>query len=709
MGLLDIFRGTKGNSSHNDPQRPRLHHYEFAYRALPGLAFADPYGPLGMAHDTPKGSLVKFWNHVETQIPKRERVSDSGLIAVHAPFGPDYVIVLVTMPTPLRVSEAYFVGIIYPKSWFNSPDRENSSPALNVFILSKSDVPGAGGSSGGTLRRLNQTGHGAVKFGVAANVETFVNEIQTALLNPNKWITWVDSKPWDILMLDAETGQTQAAARIIEPPTQVTKPHGKLLIVDGEDGPRESMRVIFQDEYKLFLAEDGPDAIELVNQNDIDVVVMDTLAGKSMSGMEVLERLKILKPDIKVIVVTAFETNDTLRRALQLRASDYLNKPFDLATIRTAINKAMQSRTQARDIAAARKKSSNNLGITAQQPLFKWRGKLLVLDDEEGIRDSMCVIFENEYDLFITEDGPTAIRLAQENDVDVAVLDIHLARMSGIEVLRRLKTLKPDIEVIMMTGLESNDFIRDSLRLGACDFIYKPFDLATIKAAVGKAMQHQKVEIEGSATPKKVSNGTKTVTEQTQIEHHDKATLPPEEIAEVFFERLKDKAEAGFPKNMFPDEAPLGIELIKDEWIYFSVFIFDYSTFLAFGETPSRRAILNPFSTLVVSWLKTRRAPAVMEPRIIAPTFENAAEPPNFIDEEPSEPSNERLKRRVLTYSEALKTPCSLGQNYMVALTFASLCGVDSSDLPYVTGISSFFSRLKIEQTKILKSYHVVL
>jgi two-component system, sensor histidine kinase and response regulator len=122
------------------------------------------------------------------------------------------------------------------------------------------------------------------------------------------------------------------------------KRRGTLLIVDDEDGPRESLRVIFKDEYNLLMAEDGPTAIELAKEHDIDVAVMDIrMAG--MSGIEALERLKYVKPDIEAIMMTAFETTDTIRKALQLRACDYINKPFDLATMRAAIGQAMQRRT----------------------------------------------------------------------------------------------------------------------------------------------------------------------------------------------------------------------------------------------------------------------------------------------------------------------------------------------------------------------------
>jgi signal transduction histidine kinase len=138
-------------------------------------------------------------------------------------------------------------------------------------------------------------------------------------------------------------------------------------------------------------------------------------------------------------------------------------------------------------------------------PAPKRRGKLLIVDDEEGPRMSLRVIFKDSYDLLMAEDGPTAIELAQKHPIDVAVLDIRMAGMSGIEVLERLKYVNPDIEAIMMTAFETTDTIRQALRLRACDYINKPFDIATIRAAVGQAMQRRLLESEIHTSAEKVN------------------------------------------------------------------------------------------------------------------------------------------------------------------------------------------------------------
>jgi two-component system, sensor histidine kinase and response regulator len=123
---------------------------------------------------------------------------------------------------------------------------------------------------------------------------------------------------------------------------QQSKP--TLLIVDDEEGPRISLHVVFNDEFNILMAEDGPAAIELARNHKIDVAVLDIRMG-GMSGIETLERLRYLDPNIEAVMMTAFETTETIRQALRLRACDYINKPFDIATMRAAVAGALERRS----------------------------------------------------------------------------------------------------------------------------------------------------------------------------------------------------------------------------------------------------------------------------------------------------------------------------------------------------------------------------
>jgi signal transduction histidine kinase len=171
-------------------------------------------------------------------------------------------------------------------------------------------------------------------------------------------------------MFAASDPLTQANAAMTELMVLTTptspKRRGTLLIVDDEEGPRLSLRVIFKDNFDLLMAEDGPTAIELAQKNLIDVAILDIrMAG--MSGIEVLERLRFVQPDIEAVMITAFETTDTMRQALRLRAADYINKPFDIATIRTAVGAAMQRRMLEGEIHSSAEKVHELLGELQNQ------------------------------------------------------------------------------------------------------------------------------------------------------------------------------------------------------------------------------------------------------------------------------------------------------------------------------------------------------
>ena len=125
---------------------------------------------------------------------------------------------------------------------------------------------------------------------------------------------------------------------------------------------------------------------------------------------------------------------------------------------------------------------------------------------------SLKVIFADEFEILMAEDGPAAIEIAKAQKIDVAVLDIRMAGMSGIEVLERLRYVDPSIEAVMMTAFETTDTIRQALRLRACDYINKPFDVGTMRAAVEGALERRSL---GSEVR---TNGEKLVQLQDELQ-----------------------------------------------------------------------------------------------------------------------------------------------------------------------------------------------
>ena len=119
-----------------------------------------------------------------------------------------------------------------------------------------------------------------------------------------------------------------------------------ILICDDEDGPRQSLRIVFKNDYHVLVASSGLEAIALAKEEAVDVAVLDILM-QGMSGVELLRELKAIDPAIEVVMLTAYETIETARQALRYGASDYLNKPFDIPTMRAAVVKALEKRRAA--------------------------------------------------------------------------------------------------------------------------------------------------------------------------------------------------------------------------------------------------------------------------------------------------------------------------------------------------------------------------
>jgi len=106
--------------------------------------------------------------------------------------------------------------------------------------------------------------------------------------------------------------------------------------------------------------------------------------------------------------------------------------------------------------------------------------KVLVVDDDAGIRETMADILALEgYEVTLAADGEEAIAIAQRERFDVALLDIRMPKMDGVETLKILKNMAPEMRVIMITGFEVGDLADEALEFGAEAVFRKPLDVAT--------------------------------------------------------------------------------------------------------------------------------------------------------------------------------------------------------------------------------------
>lgn len=125
---------------------------------------------------------------------------------------------------------------------------------------------------------------------------------------------------------------------------------------------------------------------------------------------------------------------------------------------------------------------------------------ILVVDDMVGPREALRMILKNKHQVITAEDGGKALDLINNNDFYVAIIDIKMAGMDGLQLLKKIKEIKPDIEVILMTAYASVDTAKNALRYGALDYLIKPFDhkdvIEIVEKGVAKRMEQLKTRLE---------------------------------------------------------------------------------------------------------------------------------------------------------------------------------------------------------------------
>jgi DNA-binding NtrC family response regulator len=115
---------------------------------------------------------------------------------------------------------------------------------------------------------------------------------------------------------------------------------------------------------------------------------------------------------------------------------------------------------------------------------------VLVVDDEPGVRASVRMVLE-ECDVVEAVDGPAALKAIRAHDVDLCLLDVRLPGMEGIEILERLKRFDGGLEVVMLTAVTSVRIAVEAMKLGAYDYLTKPFAIDDLRAVARRALERR--------------------------------------------------------------------------------------------------------------------------------------------------------------------------------------------------------------------------
>jgi signal transduction histidine kinase len=121
------------------------------------------------------------------------------------------------------------------------------------------------------------------------------------------------------------------------------------------------------------------------------------------------------------------------------------------------------------------------------------RPQILVIDDEMGPRESLRMLLKPNYTVHTADCVETGIRLLREKNPDAIVMDIRMPGATGIDGLRRIREIDPNLSVIMLTGFGALETAQEALRLGANDYISKPFDAREMQEVIGRNVERTRV------------------------------------------------------------------------------------------------------------------------------------------------------------------------------------------------------------------------
>lgn len=239
------------------------------------------------------------------------------------------------------------------------------------------------------------------------------------------------------------------------------KSQANILVVDDNKDLLNTFALILKRKgYLVETAEDGLQAMEKFTSRHFDVVLMDVIMPK-MNGIDALRKMKEYDPNAKVILMTAYCEESQLQKVVEEGVCGTLFKPVNITRLMELIGEA------------------------TQDPC------IMIVDDDDDFRYSMAQMLQlNNYQVISAISGEDAVRIARQRTVNIAFVDIKMKVMDGLATSIKLKEIRPDIIIVMMTGYreEASDIINEALGKGVVTCLYKPFRMAEVQGLVSQSV-----------------------------------------------------------------------------------------------------------------------------------------------------------------------------------------------------------------------------
>jgi DNA-binding NtrC family response regulator len=246
---------------------------------------------------------------------------------------------------------------------------------------------------------------------------------------------------------------------------------GSILLVDDNINLCKTMGLVLKRKgFEVMSAEEGPRAIELVKERSFDIIFMD-IKMPLMNGVEVYKRIKKIRPEITVIMMTAYAVEDLIQEALQEGAYGVIYKPLNIDEIVDLIDKTKQQ----------------------DEGAF-----VLIVDDDQNSCTVLKNILEKRgHEVGIAHKGEEAIEMAKNKVYKVILIDMKLPTINGLETYFAIKEVNPEAIAIMMTGYrqEMEDLVDTALKNSAYTCLYKPIDMSELIKLVDELWARKKSQL----------------------------------------------------------------------------------------------------------------------------------------------------------------------------------------------------------------------
>jgi len=268
-------------------------------------------------------------------------------------------------------------------------------------------------------------------------------------------------------------------------------PRKKVLVVDDEADVREVfIEYLALQGFEVLEAGNGLEALLHVKHARPDAVVLD-LGMPRLGGLEALKRIRKFDPAIAVVIASGQLDDDVRRQAVALGARAVLPKPVVLVDLLAALGgggKPAQGPTPAPEKRPA--PPAPRLAPAGSQ------GKILVVDDDPDMRATLEEFLTvSGYHVISAADGVAGVREIVQGAPDVALLDIDMPGLSGLEALPAIRAVAQDVVVIMVSGTASVEVAKRALALGAFDYVVKPVDFAYLTQSLQTALTMKRVSM----------------------------------------------------------------------------------------------------------------------------------------------------------------------------------------------------------------------